>query len=359
VRYGDVGDVERLVAVSLAAGNLNLRPLRACGWMGGLFHLASDVPYMLRTLPLADRRVLLATLVPRFSILATLCVGTLIITGLYSAWVQVTVLPALRTPYGLTLLSKLALCIPLLALGALNLLWVRPQLAFQDSAGRWLCRLVIREVVLGTLVLFAVGCLTSLEPARQAATRQGLLSRRGLTLQDRTEGTQVTLDIRPGWVGPNSLVITLTDSWHTPIRHASDVHIRLRYLDADIGETAFSALPRGDGVYGRDHLSMSIAGHWEVQVHVRRPDAFDARSIFHVVLVPEGAGGKTAIAPTRHTGILLWGGALVLLGSLCLVTGIALRGRQTLAGVLALGFGVTLTFAGFLVIYLQLVQGGT
>jgi copper transport protein len=344
-------------AAAISADYLHL--VAAACWMGGLFHLASDVPYILRTLPLTDRRALLAALVPRFSILATLCVGTLIITGLYSAWVQVTVLPALRTPYGLTLLSKLALCIPLLVLGALNLLWVRPRLASQDSAGRWLCRLVIGEVVLGTLVLFAVGCLTSLEPARQAATRQGMLSRQGLTFQDIAEGTQMTLDIRPGWVGPNSLVITLTDHWGTPIRHASDVHVRLRYLDADIGETAFSALHRGDGVYGRDHLSLSIAGRWEVQVLVRRPDAFDARTIFHVTLVPEGTDGNTAIAPTRHTGMLLWGGALVLLGGLCLVTGRPLRGWRTPAGVLALGFGAMLTLAGFLVIYLQLVQGDT
>jgi copper transport protein len=358
-----------LSLVSHGAATANIRAAAICAdylhlvaaafWMGALFHLASDVPYMLRTLPLAERRTLLATLVPRFSILATLCVGTLILTGFYGAWAQVTVLPALRTPYGLALLIKLALFIPMLVLGALNLWWVRPQLACKDSAGRWLSRLVIGEVVLGILVLFAVGCLTSLEPARQAAMRGGILLRRSLTLQDMAEGTQITLDIRPGWVGPNSLVIALTDPWGTPIWHASAVNVRLRYLDTDIGESVFSALSRRDGIYGLDNVSLSIAGRWEVQLLVRRPDAFDARAVFHVTLVPEAASGNTVIAPTRHTGMLLGGGTLVLLGGLCLVTGRPLQGWRTPAGMLALGFGVLLTLAGFLVISLQLVQGGT
>lgn len=230
-------------AAAISADYLHLAA--AAFWMGGLFHLASDVPYILRTLPVAERRTLLAVLVPRFSILAILCVGTLMVTGLYGAWVQVTVLPALRTPYGLTLLIKLALLIPLLILGALNLWWMRPQLAYQDSVGRWLSRLVMGEVILGTLVLLAVGCLTSLEPARQAAARQGLLSKPGLTFHDMVEGTHIRLAILPGWVGHNRLVIALSDHWGTPIRHASEVNVQLRYLEADIGVSAFAARLQG------------------------------------------------------------------------------------------------------------------
>jgi putative copper export protein len=74
--------------------------------------------------------------VPRFSLLASGCVSTGLLTGAYTAWAQVLVLPALRTPYGVTLLIKLALVLPLLGLGALNLLWVRPRLAHVDAAGQ-------------------------------------------------------------------------------------------------------------------------------------------------------------------------------------------------------------------------------
>jgi putative copper export protein len=150
-----------------------LHPLAAAFWGGGLFHFALSLAQGLRTAPPEVRRVALTALVPRFSLLATLCASTAIISGCYSAWAQVTVLPALRTPYGMTLLVKLALVLPLLGLGALHLLWVRPHLARQDTAGVWLRRGVTVEALLVVLILGAVGCLTSLEPARQVATQRG------------------------------------------------------------------------------------------------------------------------------------------------------------------------------------------
>ena len=59
-----------------------------------------------------------SALTPRFSVLAILSVGTLIVTGIYSGWAQVTVLAATNTPYGLTLVSKLALIVPSSGVGS-------------------------------------------------------------------------------------------------------------------------------------------------------------------------------------------------------------------------------------------------
>ena len=69
--------------------------------------------------------------------------GTLIVTGLYSGWAQVTMIDAVATPYGRTLVVKLFLVGVLLTLGCLNLLWVRPRLGSDEGAGRWLRRLGI------------------------------------------------------------------------------------------------------------------------------------------------------------------------------------------------------------------------
>ena len=128
-----------LSLVSHGAATLEIRAAAVCAdylhvlaaafWGGGLFHFALSLSQGLWTEPPEVRRAVLAALVPRFSLLASLCVSTVIITGAYNAWAQVMVLPALRTPYGMTLLVKLALVLPLLGLGALNLLWVRPRLA--------------------------------------------------------------------------------------------------------------------------------------------------------------------------------------------------------------------------------------
>ena len=78
-------------------------------WVGALFHFALGVPLVLRSLPPGQRRACLAGLVPRFSTVAALSVAVLIVTGIFGAWAQVTVAPALATPYGLTLVVKVVL----------------------------------------------------------------------------------------------------------------------------------------------------------------------------------------------------------------------------------------------------------
>jgi len=317
-----------------------LHVLAAAFWGGGLCHFALGLSQGFWTAPLEVRRAALAALVPRFSLLASLCVSTVLITGGYNAWVQVTVLPALRTPYGVTLLVKLALVLPLFGLGALNLLWVRPRLARQDTAGHWLRRAVTAEALLLTLILGAVGVLTSLEPARQVAAQQGRAPETPLTFQDTVEGLHITLTITPGRIGSNRVVVALTDRRGVPVRNASQVELRLSALEADVGELTAAASARGDGTYGLDDALLSLVGQWQIQLVVRRPDAFDARTAFRFAVMAGSASGSAAITPTHGTGTLLWGGALLLLGGLFVATAIPLGGGRTSTGRLVVGSGM-------------------
>ena len=204
-----------------------LHLLAAAFWVGGLVHFALGAPLLIGGLDPDDRGAFLSALAPRFSTLAILSVGVLVVTGIYSGWAQVTVLAATNTPYGLTLVSKLALIVPLLALGAVNLLWIRPRLAVDDSARRWLKRLVAGEVVLAVVVLTAVAMLASLEPARQVASREGVGQENKLTFRDTAEGADIVLEVELGRVGPNRVLVSLEDRLGVPIDNASDVSVRL------------------------------------------------------------------------------------------------------------------------------------
>ena len=150
-----------------------LHLLAAAVWVGALLHFAPAIPTILRLPSPQQRRACLSAIVSRLSVIGVLSVGTLILTGVFSAWAQVTVAPALITPYGLALAVKVAIVLPLLLLGAVNLMLIRPRLARSGESGRWLRRTVAGEAVLAVLVVAAVGVLTSLEPARQVAAREG------------------------------------------------------------------------------------------------------------------------------------------------------------------------------------------
>lgn len=317
-----------------------LHVLAAAVWGGGLCHFALHLSRGLWAEPPEVRRAALAALVPWFSLLASLCIGTVLLTGGYSAWAQVMALAALRTPYGVTLLVKLALVLLLLALGALNLLWVRPRLAREDRAGQWLRRTVTVEALVLVLILGVVGVLTSLEPARQRAAQQGLTPQRSLTLQDTVEGTHIMLTMTPGQVGSNRLSVALTDRRGTPVRNASQVELRLSALDAEVGELTPSVAARGDGTYVLDNALLSLAGQWQIELVVRRSDAFDIRTAFRVALTTGEARGSVARTPTPRTGALLWGGALLLLGGMFVATGLPLRRSEPSIGRLVMGAGV-------------------
>lgn len=326
-------------------------------WVGALFHFAPGIPLVIRELPPGQRRAYLAGLVPRLSTVAALSVAVLVVTGIFGAWAQVTVAEALATPYGLTLVVKVVLVALLLALGALNLFWVRPGLARSVDRGRWLRRIVAAEAALAIVVLAAVGVLTSLEPARQVAAREGIGVSDSLTFQDTVEGASIALEIEPATVGPNTFTVSLEDRLGNPIAEASDVSLRIAYLDADLGQETASAASMGDGTYVLSQSMLSIAGAWQVEVIVRRPDAFDARTAFRFEASAVGAGGSGSIAPSPDTANLLLGAGLAFLGVLFMGLALPLGGWYTRTGAGVMVPGIAGFLAGLvLLLNTQLAQ---
>ena len=300
-------------------------------WVGALFHFALSVPVAQRMLSQQGRQRCLAALTPRFTGVALLSVAVLIVTGVFGAWVQVNTPPALAMPYGAALIAKIVIVAPLLFLGALNLLWVRPRLPKSEAAGQWLGRLLVGEAALAVLVLASVGVLTSMEPARQVAAREGLGAPPPPSFEETVEGTWISVSIEPGHVGPNVVEVSLRDRLGAPIDNASSVSVRLAYLDADLGEPALEAGPSADSKYVLEDALISLAGAWQAEVTVRRPDAFDARTAFRFEVRPD-ASSSAAISGTPETAKLLLGSGMIALGVLFMGFGLPLGGWYSRAG---------------------------
>ena len=199
--------------------------------------------------------------------------------------------------------------------------------------------------MLAALVLLSVGFLTELEPARQVASREGIGIESGLAFEELSEGTRMMLEIEPGQVGPNTIDVTLTDPSGAPITNATDVRVRLSYLDADFGETPYSATEVGEGEFVLEEQFISIAGAWQVELVVQRPDAFDARAAFRFE-TDDGGGGSLAIAPDAHTGRALLGIEFVILGFLFMGVSIPIGGWYSRGGATAMAVGAVGVIAG-------------
>ncbi|MBM3925220.1 MAG: c-type cytochrome [SAR202 cluster bacterium] len=346
-----------LFAISMASHSAALTDIKAAAvftdyshllasafWAGALVHLALALPLFFKSLNPSERQTALASLTPRFSIIATLSVGTLIITGLYSAWMHVGSFSAVDTPYAYTLIAKTVIILPLLAFGALNILWVRPRLKGNSAASLWLRRFVIGETVLVVLVALSVGFLTSLEPARQADESDGV-SGAGIRLSDTVEGINVTLRVEPGQIGVNRASAELRDAGGTPVGNASQVEVTFAYLEADVGASTLTLSNQGRGIYVSDSAFLSLQGQWQAEVTVRRPDAFDTRTAFRFAVAAPGQAVGGA-APEEDIARLLLGIEIILMGALFVSVGIAVGGWFTGRGAVLVGPGVVAAIFG-------------
>ena len=343
-------------SLAIAADFLHLAA--SAFWVGAVFHFALGVP-LLRTLPEVERRECLADMVPRFSAVAAMSVAVIVVTGVFSGWAQVTVTEALGTAYGATLIAKVALVVPLLLLGGLNLVWVRPRLRRDSSSTEWLKRFLIGEAIIGILILAAVGLLTSLEPARQVASRDLAEQRQSISFSDTVAGDTIALEVSPGRIGSNDLTVTLTDRLGRPISGADEVMVRLVFLESDLGDDTLAAESLGDGAYLRGGAQFSIAGVWQAELVVRRPDAFDARTAFRFEVLGSGSAGSAAISPSPETAYLLLGAGLVVLGLLFLGAGLPLGGWFSRSGAVVMTPGIAGVAAGLMLLFnAQLGLGG-
>ena len=342
--------------LALAADFLHL--VASAFWVGAVFHFALGVS-LFRFLPEEDRRDCLADLVPRFSIVAAMSVAVIVVTGVFSGFAQVTAAEALNTPYGVTLIAKVALVFPLLFLAGLNLVWVRPRLRTNTGSGQWLGRFLLGEATLGILILAAVGMLTTLEPARQVASRELAEQRQSLSFSDTVATDNIALEVSPGRVGSNDLTVTLADRLGRPITNASEVMVSLVYMESDLGVDTLASTSLGDGRFVREDAQLSIAGVWQAELVVRRPDAFDARTAFRFEALSTGGGGSAAISPSPDTAYLLLGAGLMVLGLLFLGAGLPLGGWFSRSGAGVMTPGIAGVAAGLLLLFnTQLGIGG-
>jgi mono/diheme cytochrome c family protein len=291
-------------------------------WLGGVIYLAVTVPTIIREIGSADASDLLSAAIPRFTALGMLSAGVLVTTGIFSSYMQVTIPAATATPYGWFLVGKLALIIPLFVIAGYNGFKLAKRFGSggEDRFGRSL----LIEVAVALLILAAVGWLASLEPARQYADRTGIGAPDKAAYQDRAGGTVFDIKINPAEVGENDVIVRITRPNGEAIENAVDVRVRLKFIGDDLGESLISLEDTGAGIWRLNDTPLNIAGEYQAEVVVQRPDAFDARTAFRFD-ARSTATAADAIKPDTDTTSLLFGLELLIIGGLVLTLGV--RGK--------------------------------
>jgi copper transport protein len=249
--------------------------IAAALWTGGLGFLVLAL-----VLARDDRWPLATRAVPRFSNMAVVSVATLLIAGVINGYLQVRTWSALwETRYGLLLLAKIALVVPLLGLGAYNNRYAVPRLkagiASVLERRRFLTAAGV-ELAIMVAVVAVTAVLVNAEPARTEAMMEGM------AMEDGAMGTEAGdqeafesdvdlgemmahLVVDPALPGENSIHLTFE---HADAERLTEVSVAASLPSEDIGPLAFPAEPvQGQpGEYVAEGASLSLPGEWELRI---------------------------------------------------------------------------------------------
>lgn len=241
--------------------------LAASAWIGGLV-------FVLVALWRAglERWSLAARAVPRFSALAVVSVTALLVAGVVGGFLEVRSWSALwETTYGQLLLVKVALVLPVLALGWFNNRVSVPRLRAGIASAverRRFRRSAAAELALVVVIIGVTAVLVAEPPARaQIAAQTGPVSREAFLGPFHLE-----LVLDPARTGTNDVHLYLLDHATGQPANVDEVRVGASLPAARVGPIRLRAVPAGPGRAVVPAATFSLVGDWRLRVDVRKGD---------------------------------------------------------------------------------------
>ena len=299
LRYAEGRDRRPLTALTLALGaGLSLTPsfsghartLGGLGLVSDIFHVIAaalwtgGLAFLVIALLMteADRWPLATRAVPRFSNMAVGSVVALLVAGITSAYLELRTWSALwDNRYGLLVLTKIILVVPLLGLGAYNNRYAVPRLkagiASVLERQRFL-RIAGAELLIMVAIVAVTAVLVNSEPARilamelEAGDHTVMPGMEMPAEHEPFEGTvqlgdmEAMVVVDPAMPGENTITVTLMDP--AAAEGLTEVSVAASLPSQNIGPLDLTAEPdpAEPGSYVVESASLSIAGEWDLRI---------------------------------------------------------------------------------------------
>jgi copper transport protein len=238
----------------------------AAAWTGGL----AFVVVALALSPTESRWALAARSVPRFSSLALGAVALLLVAGVTNAYLEVRAWRGLwQSTYGELVLTKAALVLPLLALGAFNNRISVPRLRADPGSRivqRRFLQAVAAELTLFVAIVAVTAVLVDERPFEDQLARAGPAAS---TTTTRVGPFTGSVDVTPAAVGPNRIDLSFTTGKGDPAVLA-EVDVAASLPSRKIGPLRFTARRLARGHFQVAAAQLPIPGEWRLRLTVRQ-----------------------------------------------------------------------------------------
>lgn len=246
--------------------------MAAAAWVGGLAFVIIALWWALE-----ERWPLATRCVPRFSTIALGSVVVLLVAGAINGYLQVETWRGLwETNYGLLLLAKIGLIVPLLALGAYNNRYSVPRLRGGAAAPRERRRFLQAagvELAIMTAIVGVTAFLVDANPAKHALDEEAAAAMHsGADGQAADPMSQevdfgeftATVSIDPGTAGPNQIRLEVESGPDAPT--LAEVTFNASLDQPDIGPLQFKAESTAHGMWEVMDADLPIAGMWQLSI---------------------------------------------------------------------------------------------
>jgi putative copper resistance protein D len=245
-----------------------LHLIAAAAWLGALPLLGLLLGFAARgDVSLAAARI--ATI--RFSMLGTASVATLLVSGIVNTWYLAGSVAALTdTSYGRLLLIKIALFLGMVAVAAVNRLYVTPRLLYDDSAptaALTLRRNALVETFGGVAILLIIAKLGTMTPANHLGLHAGAVPADAAFVHIHSGEGMADVTINPGHTGVARASVRLWDEDFNPL-NAKAMTFGVAPPDAPAKATNRPAAQDADGAWHIDNIELPQQGNWTVTVDI-------------------------------------------------------------------------------------------
>ncbi len=228
-------------------------------WTGGLAFVVLGL-----VLSRGSRWELAVTSVPRYSTMAIVSVAVLLVAGTVNGYLQVRAWRGLwETEYGILLLVKIGLVLPILALGAYNNRYAVPRLRARIASHlerRRFMRFAGTELVIMLAVVGVTAGLVNAPPARTEVQMH-----EAPTVDLELGPLMAQMEVEPGMLGRNAIHLEFTEGRPDEVRVSAELE------EQRIGPLRYQAR-RGmePGAWVVRRANLSPAGEWQIRVEARR-----------------------------------------------------------------------------------------
>lgn len=279
-------------------------------WIGGLMYIfyilfpnvipiSKDISGKVHQI-IAQPKSILLIILSRFSVISTICVGVVGITGLSLAWFHIqNIDELLLSDYGRTLIVKLSLVLPVVILGGYHQFWIgriMKVLGFGQAEENESSKAIFSqrfssvkktikiECILAASVLCAASVLTVTSPP--AAMENNEMTQPNFNadipspMQDdfvRTLETQrvpITFVISPFVTGFNNFTVNIPGN-NKSIDQVSNVSIEFRKSDLSLGPIFAKLSKNNETSYSTNGGYLSQPGQWDLKVTIQRSNLYD------------------------------------------------------------------------------------